>query len=888
MEALCELFRQRMPFISKWQFAGQHTLSSEAVPRCLELMLHAVPRRGEGPRCFVLPRRQSVAPLLAVLYALCQFKDDFETLAAEYAEKQFQIGQRVLVRPTGRIYTFEGFVEGSDRKQFKLGVPNQTGAVLTPAIGDVLRIEPTTSQLPRGRLSWADFPPLAPSALDSLLNIATCGNRSLFKNKVIYLDHRSALEEILSKVALHCSEPDSSSPTLDALIPFGSVIDDGTLIRWDNEAASGQPLVAVSSQVASIATVCETAPQDSKLVVINGLRLVSRDLQAFDTVCATQNVVLIADEQEQDGLDVLATRGCKFWWLAPEDISDGSKLPEPTEHNDPPSLFGPLHTAACNAASVLEIDCIRCEEPELEKAALLLEKLAAAQGNENEDEGHDGLQELLKKFYGLLILLSSALKPLCVAADAQVRISQLHEELHRREWFLDRTSLAELRQVLACLEKICTPNEQLGLVKFTALTELFSRLRSEGYKRIGVLTRGDESTSKILDTFGEPSINLEVISARAIDEKKFYDVIICTFWPNGQRFSRLARLHLAPKIFVVGYAYEQRWLKGCWRRLKQRPATNLIGHQEKARWLNWNGPVPSHWQTPFGVPAVEVQNPTEECEGKATSEFDVERFEGRLHRVQRRIAPMTLGLQEESVSARLVEFCGGAYSWITLTRRLPVVTEILNRSTPAFAMRGIPMRKIEELLPNDYVVFRDGGRRDVIEALADSLLGEKAPLLRAQTILWRRALATSGLSIAELRQLLASEGVTKNLSTLRDWLDENSQRIGPRSHDDFVAIARATRDGTLSANLEETWAAIGTVRGAHISAGSRLTTALLEQIPQRLDTVSEGGTHFEIGGDVSAWVVQVKTIGDETQPCPRSTVNRLLRDPMREEDSLFA
>jgi hypothetical protein len=178
----------------------------------------------------------------------------------------------------------------------------------------------------------------------------------------------------------------------------------------------------------------------------------------------------------------------------------------------------------------------------------------------------------------------------------------------------------------------------------------------------------------------------------------------------------------------------------------------------------------------------------------------------------------------------------------------------------------------------DFAVFRDGGSRDVIQVIADKLLqrnGQDAATLRKRANLWVEALRSTRMKADQILARMSALGPGKTLITIRNWLSNDSM-IGPGLRTDLDLIAKLTQSKELEKTEEEVWAAIKQIRGAHLSAGTWLTSVLLQKLPSCLGEIEEGGTNINIEDVVTAWVVQVEDISPQFEQFPRSSVNRLL------------
>jgi hypothetical protein len=196
-------------------------------------------------------------------------------------------------------------------------------------------------------------------------------------------------------------------------------------------------------------------------------------------------------------------------------------------------------------------------------------------------------------------------------------------------------------------------------------------------------------------------------------------------------------------------------------------------------------------------------------------------------------------------------------------------------SGPAGPNYKIPRRRVEQLKIGDFLIFRDGGRRDVIQALADAQLGSDAAAIRERAAQWHKALRESGMNETTLLNELEEVNCPRTVQTVRAWLNSDSM-IGPQTRADLEAITYVLGDEKLLEAAPEIWKAIKILRSEHLRAGMRLTRILLKRLPEHLSKLHEGATRIEIDNATSAWIVQIEGIAEQISLRPRSYVNTIL------------
>lgn len=798
--------------------------------------------------CFVFPRKEGIAPLTAILYSLGRFAVDFPKLAEKYAQRSFQRGQRVRLVPEGKIYIFGG-VWPELETRFRLELLNENAAFTWP-VSEILRIEPTQRKIPKGRFADAykarKEAPLCP--LDKLTGTRTFGNTSLAQNQVLYLGGRSEMEVFLENTFL-TSTTCEAAYSAGTLLAAGHIDESGTIRPHDSYQAAGEPLIAISSRIESVAAACGIAAPRSKVVIVDGARRIT-DLSRFDSIAERQNLIIVAETDDEEKLRELHDRGCRFWRFSLDDLemkglgARGGRF------------FDGVFRSARNEA-VLRTEICACVNDDLEQLSVALEK---CQRTLDESEG-DKTRQLLVQVFGLLMHCAGLLEPPDPGERDRLRAKSdriIAAAGARMMWLPDVPATA-LKEACEALRR-SIEDPQLGEAKGKVVRELLDNLQREGVAEIGLVARSASNQQLVKGWVEKQALPYPVLLPSGPADGGFFERLICTAWSNSGKFTRLVRQHTAPLIYLVAYPFEGRWLRLFKRRQRNASAIPCITSSEKSGLVGLSS---DHlWpEEPVAPPHADESS----SEGMPGCDFE-EVFN------RRGVLPAAEP-GEDSVPARLVSFSGNSFAFLTETLRIPVITELVSGEVEE--RYKVPLRKLREIRPGDVLVFRDGGRKDVIRALADAQLGAQAPLLRDSAARWHQALRESGLGEAALMNELQEVNCPRTSQTVHSWLTDDSM-IGPQTRADLEAIAYAVGDQKLLESVPEIWNAIQTLRGEHLSAGTRLSRILLEQLPQRRAQLCEGRTHVEIDNATSAWIVQVENIGDRAELRPRSQINMVL------------
>jgi len=860
MEHIFKLIGERFPLLQRLvvQRVGKGEVS-ERLPPFLGILLAVMGTPLERPTCFVLPRRGEVARLAVVLHALQQFVKEQQQVSREYINAHFNDGDMVRVTPGKHVFRYRGF-ESDTSDSIKLEALHETGGWRRVRAADIMdRLEKTTLKKPLGSLaSPIHSPPREP--IDELLGTSSYGNQSLIKNAAVLLDSQSGLKAIAESVAFLPLSLAGQATVLERLFPFGQLEQTrssatGWFQKWQSQNPTGEPLVAVTHSAELLATYCLSVPTRSKLIAVNGLSRI-RNLQAYDDISGTQNLVLFADLDDEEMIQSLGERGCRFWWLTGSEMSMGVD----TALTRRGSLIGQAVKWANNLDNLV-MNAEQCENRELERCCLDLEKLRESVG-----ENPDGpLTKLASRGWRILNDACAVIGTPDEAAYQQGRehVAALRRELEVNKVWLSQESIVALTNVADALDAVLTPTTTLGISKSEALRRLLEDALKAGLRCVLVARNEGQagSLSKWLREHGF-AMKVKVCSPRTFPDGEDFDHVVCVSWLGFNRMKQIATSLVAPRIEILAYPFEQRWLKQFERRIKSRPLVPCVPSSEKTALFVSDGR------------ATWPEEPTPEFPSRqgGTIEADIFLFEDRL-RLARKGMAATPSSAVETVSSRYVSFFGDSFAFLTESHKVPIATEFVSKGTGS--TRQLPERVVADFKEGDFIVFPESGDRELTQEVADKLLGERAPELRTVAHLWKDALSNCKISPEAFLDYAKDLGQARHLATIRHWFSESSQ-IGPQTRDDLALIQIVTRDSELERRAEEVWIAIEQLRSAHHAAGNRLRDALLQRLPSLIEKIEENGTEIALGELGSAWVVQVESVAPDGEPRGYTEVNRLL------------
>lgn len=871
MEEIAKQFRERFPLLSRISVAEtQNPSATEQAPCFLGFLLSVMESPPSTPICFVLPRRGDAARIAGLFFALQRFIKKQDLLGGQNGNVKFNVGDNVRVHPGRFVYRFGGFDENSP-DFVSLKTLDGTGKWTIRASELLPRLEKTNLSRPIGRL---DSPLQRPQAvpLDLLLGTLTFGNQSLIQNELMLLDSQGGFAEFVDSVSFQTNPPISDVPSLSKLLPFGEISQTESgklgLKKWDQRNPSGEPLIAVTHSAELLANYCIDVPSRSKLIVVNGLsRLKHR--QAYDDIADTQDLILFADSNEEEMIEVLgnAPTPCRFWWCSAAEINVGENSELSHDRINP---VAKLRRWAKNQQN-LQIEPVPCDYQELETACLQLETLRLQFTNDENDQ----LKRLTSVAWRILNDASAVIQSVTASDRTRfaAQIGDLRTSIKGNFW-LTRESASVLTEVADKIETCFSAESKLGINKGSALYRVVREAQVAKLK-CALLARNENSVAALKLWSYQRNLPIEVFSPRTLPAEGSFDHLICVSWPGWQVLKEVADLLTTPRIIVLAYPFEGRWLNQSQRRFRARPNVPTLAPNEKAALVSPGKTLPA-WS--------EEKSSDAAAPAAIQSDSAIWNFEQSLRAARKggALSPVT---PADAVMARYASFVGDSFAFFTPTHKISVATELV--SSRVRKGQKLPEREISEVRPGDFLVFPESGDRELVQQLADKLIGPTAPQVRKLARMWKDALQNSGLKPEEFLDQARNLNRPRHMVTIRYWFADTLQ-IGPRELDDLILIALVTNNKQLDANVQSVRAAIEKLWSAHLSAGMRLREVLLNKLPQVINQVEENGTRLDLAELGSAWVVQVDAVGEKDEPRSRGEINRLLWDRSPANEALFA
>ena len=834
--------RRRFPLLEQLRGRFGTDMEEERIPWFFALLLSAAMKSEPGACCFVLDKSPGTTAVAAILLALLKLQKEFPELAKTYTQSALHQGQHVRVKPSNYVYEYDGiWVEG----QFKLKLLDGKGCLSFP-VTDPLRLEPTKQVRPKGKLN-STLGTFKRSPLDKLLDIGTCGNKSLIQNTVLLFMAKAGFTRIVSAVTL-MPEHDDESGSVSNLLPWGTIAQGGELEPNDAYQVIGEPIIAVTKVPEDLALASAKAKAATKVVLVDGARNIVRDLQAYDDITERQKVVILASSEETDALNILRDRDCPVWHMTPDEILIGEACAGDRARK---SFVGATIRAA-DTRKIAQVTVVECNDSALQTVADSLEQAAVMV--EDGEEVHES-KKMLARLYGILLECSEC----CfgVGDETKTNLQAVRDEIKQYGKWLGSEVVRKLEEAGSRLEVI-TASGVYGQEKVKKLLSFISDKQDGSWAVVTRLPRTAGSLRAELK-------GVTVLSVSEIDPSIDFARIIVPSWPNKQRFTQLKAHGVTPNIRVLAYPFEAKWVSHHKAREEAAERSNQMETETRSSVLG----IETRFLASLSK-HQEAGSPTPNHEHEP--ELPIFRVVDRVTR-SRAARPAIATKGEHSREARLIRFYGSCHALLTERAELHLLNQLVDGTHTSETK--LPTVTASRLSPEDFVLFRDSGDKEFIRLIAEDILGVKEyERIRGIAEYWKSSLRLLGTTPTDIQRGLEVHGLNRTTETIRGWLD-NPYHIGPGDFKDIEFIAKAAKDAKLLSMKEKVEEAIAQIRSTHISAGTQLTQLLLDELDGRLNQIGRQPLLLDLGCG-KAWCVQVEMVDPVQQKYPSNQINRLL------------
>src|SRR5207244_546344 len=146
--------------------------------------------------------------------------------------------------------------------------------------------------------------------------------------------------------------------------------------------------------------------------------------------------------------------------------------------------------------------------------------------------------------------------------QAAGQIASFRLEVHRFAAWVSPEQSQILFRFADTIESAFAPDARLGSQKGAVLYQLVNQSLDSG-KRCALVARNEAQVNELRSWLKQKGFwtKPEVYSSRTLPEDELLDRLICTSWLGGESMKQIASSFIAPKISVVAYPFENRWLK---------------------------------------------------------------------------------------------------------------------------------------------------------------------------------------------------------------------------------------------------------------------------------------------------------------------------------------
>lgn len=845
------------PFLAKARFGSKETTNHFPLPPLLAIGSYAainIAGDDSAPKrlAMIFPHSDSVACHVAVAASLAAIKKQFER--GFPALPDLVPGEKVLVN--GADMTYLGEVLDKGKPYFKFSYSDKGTSRLLPATDDNrLRVQHSVSNR---NLTKRDKEEIK-SVADPILNLKLRGNTSLFHTSVILVSRIHEAREQVS--GLNLAAENNVCSKLSNVFGWGSLTEEGEIKIWGSAGRREEPLVLVSSNFADVCEYVELNSHKTDLIIVDGGSYI-KDSASFETLLNKNiPIIFVLSGKDQDDIRDLKRKDFAFWAWNSEDLKslnqDSSEVEE--------SPFYGLQKKIASFAS-FGVETVECQNPGFERAFDLLNRVR----REVTDEDYHATQILDRMFMFFLRVSRLVSITDAITEKSESELSLIENDLQTFRFSVHNFSESFAEIVESFKQGIALLSDENS--KPARLRSEIGKMLAAGYKKICVvLSKSDFQIEKEYLAARFPGGKVVFERNASFKMRDEYDcVILCGYLKRNQML-RIFDEALSAKLTVLNYTHEKEWTSS----VKKQ----FFGAFDKQDFRN---------RSVFGkklsaaAEATTQQNSVEDAPATpALEEFEIKLNEFRRQRILKSINEDSGGKKE---SARCVAFSQGSFAFLTESYSVPVINELLGGKTK---VDRIPQKKIKDISPGDFLLFRETGGRNLIREMADLGLSKSGKTeLRNTASAWREALKKiyerENKSLSRVKNELKKYDCDRNELTIKNWLFDENQ-IAPGEDSDILAIAAAADDEKLLKNYDDLIGAVSQVRGAHLQAAKQIAKLLEKRVKGDLGELSETNAEIKVSGLGKVFIVCVESIDSNMTEIPGHRVNRLLKEKERED-----
>lgn len=792
----------------------------------------------------IFPHSDSIACHIAVAASLAAIKKQFDRGLPELPE--LKPDEKVLLDGVDYIYKGEEIISGEPFMVFNY----QNGAPRKIPVSERLRVQHSVSSR---QIAKRDKN-LIKSVVDPVLGTKLRGNTSLFQTSVILVSKIFEAREQVSGLSIAAN--DNACTKLSNVFGWGSLTEEGEVKIWGNAGRKEEPLVLVSSNFADVCEYVEVNSHKTDLIVVDGTSYL-KDLSSFENLLHKNiPVVFVLSGKDHDGVQYLKKKDFDFWAWNSEDLKNLHKDFKVVEESPFFDLTKKLDSFASFDAEVID-----CSNTAFEEAFELLNDIR----REITEEDYHASQILdhTYDFFRRASRLVAAAKQIIEKSERQ--IASIETDLKTFRYYIKPEFYESFVQIVDLLKQ---GNIDLNGAnsKPAKLRSQIGSLLSSGHQKICViLSKSDFQVEKDFLSAQFPGRKIVFERNASFKMQNDYDCIILCGYLKRNHLLRIFDEALGARLIILNYPHEKEWTKSVKKQFFGA-FDNQAFRNEKI--FGDKLQLNIHVKTAVAPPQIPI-----------LEEFEIKLHEFKKQRILRNINEDSYG---QKVAAKCVTFNQGSFAFLTESYSVPVINELLGGKK----VEKIPQKRIKDISPGDFLLFRESSNRNLIREMADLGLKKSGKSdLRKISSAWREALRKiyeiNNQSLSKVKAELKKYGCDRNEFTIKNWLFDENQ-IAPGEDEDILAIA-AAGDHNLSKKYDDMIAAISQVRGAHIQAARQVARLLEKRIKGDLGDFSESDVEIIVPGLGKVFIVCVESIDSETTEIPGHKANRILKE--KEQDN---
>ncbi len=422
---------RRYPFLRRMKVCGAEHYSSPlpgALQASTDIAGNLLDKETDFRRlAMIFPLLLDCPQWIAVGCSLAAIKRDF--LPAVESLEPFRSGQKLLLDDSYVVeYVKEEAVYGTPFFWMKMSAKSKAGqkpenTTRAFRVSERLRFQPTDTKKPLTPIENIDFqPPDHP--LDQLLEIKSCGNRSIFQTKVLLVSRLTRVRQFAEQTYIINPASPEQSVSLRDLFQWGGITVEAELERWGHQQIDAEPVIGIAPDLITLREYLFTRQSSDVLIILDGNLPFANDLQALDEILdGGYPVFAVMENQNLDDLKHLEDRSFKTWLWSGHDLQQFEHA-ESIDLSNRQIPFRHFHRTVQNY-DARKIGETICESSGLDSAAEKLQRFSK--------QCHSGDLELRSiecRFYYCLLNLSRLLRPFGVedGADRDNSLKDLLEK----------------------------------------------------------------------------------------------------------------------------------------------------------------------------------------------------------------------------------------------------------------------------------------------------------------------------------------------------------------------------------------------------------------------------------------------------------------------------